>query len=126
MLNRQENEVMNAVYSLCHEKGICLISPVELMAILPARRKMSAEKLEDILNQLAFDDYFELLSSERKGEKMYVISMRANGYAYKRCSLQEKRKIAVKLLWAPHAVSEALSLPLLKYLRLVVMEFFSH
>lgn len=100
MLNRQENEVMNAVYSLCHEKGICLISPAELLAVLPTRRKMTAEKLEDVLNQLAFDDYFQLLSSERKGEKMYVISLRANGYAYKRCSLQEKRKIAVKLLWA--------------------------
>ena len=100
MLNRQENEVMNAVYSLCHEKGICLISPAELVDILPSRRKINLEKLEDILNQLAFDDYFELLSSERKGEKMYVISLRANGYAYKRCTLQEKRKIAVKLLWA--------------------------
>jgi len=100
MLNRQENEVMNAVYSLCHEKGICLVSPAELADILPSRRKMNLEKLEDILNQLAFDDYFELLSSDRKGEKMYVISLRANGYAYKRCALQEKRKIAVKLLWA--------------------------
>ena len=100
MLNRQENEVMNAVYSLCHEKGVCLISPAELLAILPSRRKMTAEKLEDVLNQLAYDDYFQLLSSERKGEKMYVISLRANGYAYKRCSLQEKRTIAVKLIWA--------------------------
>ena len=98
MLNRQENEVMNAVYSLCHEKGICLVSPTELMAMLPTRKKMTLEKLEDLLNQLALDQYFELLSSERKGEKMYVISLRANGYAYKRCSLQQKRNIAVKML----------------------------
>ncbi|MBR2623411.1 MAG: hypothetical protein IKD15_04215 [Clostridia bacterium] len=100
MLNRQENEVMNAVYSLCYEKGICLVSPTELMAMLPTRKKMTLEKLEDLLNQLALDQYFELLSSERKGEKMYVISLRANGYAYKRCSLQQKRNIAVKMLWA--------------------------
>lgn len=100
MLNRQENEVMNAVYSLCHEKGICLVSPTELMAMLPTRKKMTLEKLEDLLNQLAFDQYFELLSSERKGEKMYVISLRANGYAYKRSSLQQKRNVAVKMLLA--------------------------
>ena len=100
MLNRQENEVMNAVYSLCHEKGICLVSPAELLAMLPPRKKITLEKLEDVLNQLSLDQYFELLSSERKGEKMYVISLRANGYAYKRCSLQEKRNIAVKMLWA--------------------------
>ncbi|MBQ7948464.1 MAG: hypothetical protein IJ284_01740 [Clostridia bacterium] len=100
MLNRRENEVMCAVYTLCHEKGVCLISPAELLALLPARKKYTEEKLEDILQQLSLDDYFELLSSERKGEKMYVISLRSNGYAYKRCSLQQKRDMAVKLLWA--------------------------
>ena len=100
MLTRRENEVMNAVYSLCHEKGICLVSPTELLAMLPARKKITLERLEDLLNQLAFDQYFELLSSERKGEKMYVISLRTNGYAYKRCSLQQKRNIAMKMLWA--------------------------
>ena len=99
MLNRRENEVMNAVYSLCHEKGVCLISPAELLAILSVRKKYTEERLEDVLHQLALDDYFELLSSERKGEKMYVISLRTKGYAYKRCSLQQKRDIAVKLLW---------------------------
>jgi hypothetical protein len=100
MLTRRENEVMSAVYALCHEKGICLVSPTELLAMLPARKKITADRLEDLLNQLAFDQYFELLSSERKGEKMYVISLRSNGYAYKRCSLQQKRNIALKLLWA--------------------------
>ena len=100
MLNRQENEVMNAVYSLCHEKGMCLVSPAELADILPPRRKINLEKLDDILNQLAFDDYFELLSSERTGEMMYVISLRANGYAFKRCFAQQRRDAAAKMLWA--------------------------
>ena len=100
MLTKQENEVMNAVYSLCHEKGICLVSPTELLAMLPIRKKITLEKLEDLLNQLAFDQYFELLSSERKGEKMYVISLRSNGYAYKRCSQQQRRNMAMKMLWA--------------------------
>ena len=91
---------MNAVYALSHEKGICLVSPSELLAMLPTRKKMTLERLEDLLQQLAFDQYFELLSSERKGEKMYVISLRANGYAYKRCSLQQKRSVAMKMLLA--------------------------
>ena len=100
MLNRWENEVMNAVYSLCHEKGVCLLSPAELLACLPSRKKYTEERLEDILQQLALDDYFQLLSSERKGEKMYVISLQSSGYAYKRCSLQQRRNLAVKMLWA--------------------------
>ena len=100
MLNRQENEVMNAVYSLCREKGICLISPAELIDLLPPRRKYTEERLETILGELALDDYFELLSSERKGEKMYVISLRASGYAFKRCSMQMRRTAALKFVWA--------------------------
>ena len=91
---------MNAVYSLCHEKGICLISPTELIDVLPPRRKYTEEHVEQILSALALDEYFELLSSERKGEKMYVISLRANGYAFKRNYTQVKRDWVVKLAWA--------------------------
>ena len=91
---------MNAVYALCHEKGVCLISPAELIDLLPLRKKYTEERLEEMLTQLALDDYFELLSSERKGEKMYVISLRTKGQAYKRCSLQQKRDVAVKMLLA--------------------------
>ena len=100
MLNRRENEVMRAVYTLCQEKGICLISPTELLSLLPSRKKYTETQLEGILSALAMDKYFELLSSERNGEKMYVISLRADGYAYPRCSLQERRTLALKLGWA--------------------------
>ncbi len=100
MLNKRENEVMRAVYTLCHDKGICLVSPAELLSMLPQKRNFTEVQLEKILDALALDDYFELLSSERKGEKMYVISLHASGYAYKRCSLQQKRDFAVKLAWA--------------------------
>ncbi|MBQ8309209.1 MAG: hypothetical protein IJX96_05180 [Clostridia bacterium] len=100
MLNRRESEVMGAVYSLCSEKGICLISPAELLVMLPQSKKYTEEQLESILSELALDNYFELLSSERRGEKTYVISLRANGYAFKRCSVQQRRDFAVKLGWA--------------------------
>ena len=79
---------------------ICLISPSELIALLPPRMKYTETQLDNILSELALDDYFELLSSERKGEKMYVISLRANGYAYKRCSLQQRRNGAARIFWA--------------------------
>ena len=91
---------MNAVYTVCHEEGICLISPSELLSLLPARKQYTEEQLDKILSALALDDYFQLLSSERKGEKMYVISLHASGYAYKRCSLQQKRDSVLKIGWA--------------------------
>ena len=91
---------MGAVYTLCEGKGICLISPTDLISLLPSRKKYTEEQVEKILGALALDDYFEMLSSERKGEKMYGISLHASGYAYKRCSLQQKRDVALKLGWA--------------------------
>jgi hypothetical protein len=100
MLSKRENEIMNAVYALCHEKGVCLVSPAELLALLPLRKNYTEESLEELLRQLALDDYFELLFSERKGEKMYVLSLRTKGQAYKRCSMQQKRDVAVKMLLA--------------------------
>ncbi len=100
MLNKRESEVMDRVYTLCHEKGVCLISPAEFLSLLPLRRNYTEEGLEGILNELALDGYFEILSSERKGEKMYVISLRANGYAFKRSYAQMRRDAFVKIFWA--------------------------
>ncbi len=100
MLNKRESQVMRAVYSLCEEQGICLVSPSEILARLPKNQRCSEERLEKILYELQLDDYFELLSSERKGERMYVITLHAEGRAFKRYSLQMKRDLALKIGWA--------------------------
>ncbi len=100
MLNKRETEVMDRIYTLCHEKGVCLVSPAELLSLLPLRKSYTEEGVEGILQELALDGYFELLSSERKGEKMYVISLRANGYAFKRSYAQLRRDALVKIFWA--------------------------
>ena len=93
-------EIMNRVYDLCYEKGVCLVSPAELISMLPPGKNYTEEQVEGILNELALDNYFELLSSERKGEKMYVISLRANGYAFKRTFAQMRRDAMAKMVWA--------------------------
>ena len=91
---------MGAVYTLCQGKGVCLVAPAEILALLSPRKRYTEAQLEEVLGELALDNYFELLSSERKGEKMYVISLRASGHAYKRTALQHRRDITLKLCWA--------------------------
>lgn len=100
MLNKSENEVMAAVYSLCDGTEGCLVSPVDILSILPAKHKLSRDKLDDILNALKCDGYFDLISSERKGEKMYVINLKESGFAYKRNAKQRQRDIAFKIFLA--------------------------
>ena len=100
MLNKNENEVMSAVFSLCDGTEGCLVSPLDILSILPAKRKYSIEKIDGILHDLKCDGYFDLITSERKGEKMYVISLKENGYAYKRNAKQRQRDIAFRIMLA--------------------------
>lgn len=100
MLTRYENEIMSAVYSLCDGEDGCLVSPVDIMSLLPANKKYSAERIDDTLNALHLDGYFDLITSERKGEKMYVISLKENGMVYKRAAKQRQRDIAFKIFLA--------------------------
>ena len=90
---------MKAIYSLCKE-GVCLVSPTELLAQLSPRENWTEESLEKVLKALMLDDYFDLLSSERKGEKMYVITLHAGGLAYQRNALQMRRTLYLKVSWA--------------------------
>lgn len=100
MLSRNENEIMSAVYSLCDGTDGCLISTLDILSILPTKKKFSPEAIDDILNNLMRDGYFDLITSERKGEKMYVISLKESGFAYKRNSAQRRRDVAFKIFLA--------------------------
>ena len=100
MLSKNESEVMNAVYSLCDGTEGCLVSPVDIMAVLPAKRKYDPDELDEILNALQCDGYFDLINSERKGQKMYVINLRESGFAWKRTAKQRQRDVAFKIFLA--------------------------
>ena len=100
MLSKYENEVMSAVYCLCDGTDGCLVSPLDILSVLPSKHKYHSEKVENILNDLMRDGYFDLITSERKGEKMYVINLKENGFAYKRCAKQRQRDIMYKIMLA--------------------------
>ena len=100
MLDKNENMVMAAVYSLCDGTEGCLVSPVDILSVLPSKSKINMQKLDDILNALKCDGYFDLIDSERKGEKMYVINLKESGFAYKRAAKQKQRDIAFKIFLA--------------------------
>ncbi len=100
MLSRSENEVMSAVYSLCDGTEGCLISPLDILSVLPAKRKYSPDVIDGILNDLKCDGYFDLITSERKGEKMYVINLKETGFNFKRSAKQKQRDITFRIVLA--------------------------
>ena len=100
MLNRRENEVMKRVYELSKGGGVCLVTPSEILSSLSKKGRWTEETLEKTLHDLKMDDYFDLLYTDRKGEKTYVITLHAAGQAYPRAALQERRTLTLKLVWA--------------------------
>lgn len=99
-LSKRENAVMGAVFSLSQGKQRFLVSPYEILALLPAKSKFNEETLERVLRSLELDGYFELVFSDRKGEKTYCILMREEGLAFKRSDIRRKRTLALRLLYA--------------------------
>ena len=100
MLSKCESEVMSAVYDLCDGTESCLVSHLDIMSVLPAKRHYSLDELEEILFNLKNDGYFDLILSERKGEKMYVINLKESASAFKRQKNQRTRDIGFKIFLA--------------------------
>ena len=100
MLTRCEDEIMRAVYDLCDGTDSCLISPAEILSLLPAKRQYSYDKLDAILRDLMHDGYFDMIPSERKGEKMYVINLKEAGFSYKRTVMQRRRDVVFRVTLA--------------------------
>lgn len=99
MLDRKESAVMNAVYELCDGSDCCLISRSDILTLLPARAREKCN-LDDVLFGLHCDGYFDMITSERKGEKMYVITLKESGFAFKRTAKQRRRDVTFKILLA--------------------------
>lgn len=93
---------MDAVYSLSLGKERFLVAPCEMLAALPPKAGYNEDSLERVLRSLELDGYFQLILSDRKGEKMYVVHMLEAGRAYRRTSYQVKRSLAFK--WGVAAV----------------------
>lgn len=91
---------MRAVYLLCDGTEGCLVSPAEILSVLSRNGKLGEDELDDILGALQCDGYFDLIRSERKGEKMYVINLKEAGFAYRRTSKQKQRDISFKIFLA--------------------------
>ncbi len=96
-LNRRENTVMNAVFTLAQGKERFLVYPYELLNALPPKAGYDEEKLERILRALELDGYLDFVTGDRKGEKTYVIHMREAGLAYRRSDAHRRRKLYFKL-----------------------------
>ena len=100
MLSRYEHRVMNAVFALCDGDNGCLVSPLDIMSIMPTDGDNTTERVESALDALQSGGYVDVITSERRGETMYVISLRPDGIEKIRSAKRRRRDIAYKIFLA--------------------------
>lgn len=92
-LNKREDAVMNAVFTLSAGRERLIAAPYDILALLPPKMKFDEEKLERVLRDLGLDGYFELIFSDRKGERVYVLHLTGRGLNYRRQDRQLRRSV---------------------------------
>lgn len=97
MLTKNEDKIMSAIYSAANGKQSCLLTPDDILSISGARGEVNYKTLDGILEALELDDYFDMIISDRKGEKVYCITLHAKGLGYKRRKTIIKRNLSYKL-----------------------------
>ncbi|MBO7345706.1 MAG: hypothetical protein J6U92_07210 [Clostridia bacterium] len=96
MLSKIENKVMHAVYGVCYEKATQLISPVDLIR-LSGVVGLTQSKLERVMEDLSSDGYFDLIYSDRRGERIYCVTLTDKGKGYNREKRAQQRYILMRL-----------------------------
>lgn len=97
MLLRAEKKVMSSIYRLCKEKSSQLVEPSELIRFV-GDKDVDKSELEKIITALNQDGYFDLVYSDRHGEKVYCITLTEKGKAFKRDGVRFKRNIIFRVL----------------------------
>ncbi len=85
MLNKKEVALMRVIYQkTTNNNGMCLVRPVDIMQGIPYNIEFNREDLEPLLRGLAYDEYFELLETDKKGEYYFCITLLKKGFAFQR------------------------------------------
>ena len=98
MLNKKTKHLMKAVYYKAVEKdGTCLISQNDLLSSMPYTFQFKKSELAPALKSLVSEGYFELITTEKKGEEYYCITLQKGGYRFAYQIAKEKRQFKMKI-----------------------------
>lgn len=97
MLSAREDAVLTAVLHFCGGKDCTLITPQDLLASLKKREGFTEDRLERVLSALEMDDYLDIVYSDRKGERVYCVTLHAKGQGYFRSKQVQKRNLFFRI-----------------------------
>lgn len=98
VLNKKEKVLMDVIYNAASTKtGQCLITPFEVLSRIPYRVNFREDELEKVMEGLSIDGYFEYEAASKKGETVYLISLKEKGLAYEREKKAARKKIYIRI-----------------------------
>ncbi len=96
MLSNKERKVLNCILNQLQDKNSLLISPSDLIKIVDVEN-LSISQLDKIMEALKMDGYFDLVYSDRHGERIYCIVLAEKGKGYNRSVKVLKRTLIFKV-----------------------------
>ena len=96
MLNKTESKIMSVIYSERKNREAFLISPADLINI-SGEKGLSTAALEKIMDDLSSYGYFDLIYSDRRGERVYCVTLTEKGKGYARGVKVMKRNLLFRL-----------------------------
>ena len=96
MLSKKEDGVMKIIYTEGVKKKSFLISPLDIKSM--SKIPLSEREIDDILNDLKKDGYFDFIYSERHGESVYCITLLERGKGYDRDKMVRRRSLIYRLI----------------------------
>ena len=93
IFNKKERLLMNAIYSSASASGQCLLTPLEILSLIPYKADFREEDIDKTLEALKVDGYFAYDKALRKDETVYCIVLKEKGLSYERDKRTAKRKI---------------------------------
>ena len=98
MLSKKQKLLMKVIYShAIRKEGVCLIRPIDLLKEIPLSSDFRRDELESNLKALVTEDFFEMITTDKKGEEYYCFTLHQNGYAVIRQIKNERRQIIFKI-----------------------------
>lgn len=81
-----------------NNNGMCLVRPVDLMKGIPYSVDFSKDDLEPTMQGLVYDEFFELLETDKKGEYYFCITLLKKGFAFQRTEEMRMRARRASIL----------------------------
>ena len=98
MLNKKENTIMAFIFDKAHTRGSCLLTPSDLIVAGLPDFILTQDDVKKILDLLELDGYIEVVLSDKNGEKVYCISLKAKGEAFKRQKQISRKSLRNRIL----------------------------